>query len=176
MDVRNAEFDAYGNILCEVNHPAFGWIPFTASASDPSGNGRAIHAAALALDPTLHPSPDISGLKREAFAALADRRYRAEVGGITVGGVAIATDRRTQAVLTSAYVKASQSVSYEISNWKSPSGVFSSLTSAQIIATANAVMDHVQDCFDNEATLSAAITSATTAAELAAVDIESGWP
>lgn len=29
--------------ICEVLHPVFGWIPFTASASDVEAHGRAIY-------------------------------------------------------------------------------------------------------------------------------------
>lgn len=35
-------------INCEINHPDYGWIPFTASPSDPEEHGRNIHAACLA--------------------------------------------------------------------------------------------------------------------------------
>lgn len=35
-------------INCEINHPDYGWIPFTASPNDPEEHGRNIHAACLA--------------------------------------------------------------------------------------------------------------------------------
>lgn len=34
MDYRNAKRIADGRIDCEINHPEYGWIPFTADASD----------------------------------------------------------------------------------------------------------------------------------------------
>lgn len=34
----------------EINHPTFGWIPFTASPDDVEDHGREIHAAAEAGD------------------------------------------------------------------------------------------------------------------------------
>ena len=34
MEFRNPEYTADGRIKCEINHKAFGWIPFTASPDD----------------------------------------------------------------------------------------------------------------------------------------------
>lgn len=45
MKWSNAEQTA---INCEINHPDYGWIPFTASPNDPEEHGRNIHAACLA--------------------------------------------------------------------------------------------------------------------------------
>lgn len=44
MSWANAEQTA---INCEINHPDYGWIPFTASPNDPEEHGRNIHAACL---------------------------------------------------------------------------------------------------------------------------------
>jgi len=44
MDVRNAAYNQYGTIDCEINHPVFGWIPFTASPDDVEAHGAAIFA------------------------------------------------------------------------------------------------------------------------------------
>lgn len=59
MDVRNPVFTADGRIDCEIEHPAFGWIPFTASDTDPQILGRAVFAYALELGPAEHvPAPE----------------------------------------------------------------------------------------------------------------------
>lgn len=44
MEWRNAKYDAAGTITCEINHPLFGWIPFTANPDD---TGAAFDVAAL---------------------------------------------------------------------------------------------------------------------------------
>lgn len=44
MDYRNAVFIADGRIDCEIDHPKFGWIPFTASPGDPEEFGRELFA------------------------------------------------------------------------------------------------------------------------------------
>jgi hypothetical protein len=38
-----------GRFDCEIEHPLWGWIPFTADANDVEPHGRAIHAAIVAL-------------------------------------------------------------------------------------------------------------------------------
>lgn len=45
MEARNATFNNVGTIDCEIDHPVWGWIPFTASPDDPEESGRAMFAA-----------------------------------------------------------------------------------------------------------------------------------
>ena len=40
MEIRNAFYLYNGDIDCEINHPDFGWIPFTASETDVEKIGR----------------------------------------------------------------------------------------------------------------------------------------
>lgn len=184
MEVRDAAFNANGTIACEVNHPVLGWIPFTASAHDAEPSGRAVFDSALALNPSPLVGPTLAEQEAQALAeqkaqylsAISVRRLAAEEAGTTVGGVEVATDRVSQGKLTAAYVKANESSSYQIQNWKGPTGTFTTLSAAEIIAAASAVEAHVQACFNNEAALNTAINSATDATELAAVDINVGWP
>jgi len=49
VNIRNCRAIVDGRIDCEIEHPVFGWIPFTADANDVEPHGRAIHAAALAM-------------------------------------------------------------------------------------------------------------------------------
>ena len=44
MESRTPVFTANGAIDCEINHPQFGWIPFTASADDVEVIGREMFA------------------------------------------------------------------------------------------------------------------------------------
>lgn len=43
MEYRNATYNRHGTIDCEINHPHFGWIPFTASPNDVEEIGRQIY-------------------------------------------------------------------------------------------------------------------------------------
>ena len=49
MDYRNPVFNSAGGIDCEINHPQFGWIPFTASPDDSEKHGRDLFAAISAV-------------------------------------------------------------------------------------------------------------------------------
>ena len=46
MDYRNAKFVAETAIEMEINHPVFGWIPFTATLDDPEEHGRLLFVEA----------------------------------------------------------------------------------------------------------------------------------
>jgi hypothetical protein len=69
MQIRNPIYTATGNIDCEVEHPQFGWIPFTASPDDVEPHGQEVYTEALAMGPIL--AAPIPG---EAVNAERDRR------------------------------------------------------------------------------------------------------
>ena len=48
MYYRNPTFTETGAVDCEINHPHYGWIPFTASPTDSEKHGRDLHEAILA--------------------------------------------------------------------------------------------------------------------------------
>jgi|SRR5690625_3733743 len=50
IEIRNPQYAAADESLIDVelNHPEYGWIPFTASPDDPEEHGRDIYAAAKA--------------------------------------------------------------------------------------------------------------------------------
>lgn len=48
MNYRNARYNRRGTIDVEIEHPAYGRIPFTASPDDPEPKGREIYAALVA--------------------------------------------------------------------------------------------------------------------------------
>jgi hypothetical protein len=112
MNIRNARYLVDGRIDCEIEHPQFGWIPFTASADDPEEHGRAIFAAAQAGDVAAYvaatPAPTSQDVNRER-----DRRIAADfefqgnmyqrdrvslqriTGAATLAGFAVARGART---------------------------------------------------------------------------------
>lgn len=65
MNFRNAQYNQFGTIDCEVEHPNLGWIPFTASQTDVGGDGAGIFEAAkdtateyVAPPPPPEPTPE----------------------------------------------------------------------------------------------------------------------
>lgn len=95
----------------------------------------------------------------KAYAA--DARYRKEVGGVSISGVAYPSDRETQAKLTAAALF-SQVNPAETFKWKLSDGTFTgSLTATQMITVAAAVGAFVNTCFATEASVGAQIDAGT---------------
>ena len=124
--------------------------------------------------PTPLPAPTLAELKAERRAALAERRRRAETAGTRVNGMSMSTDEKTQGKLTAAVVASVLDNAYAV-NWKLADGSFALFDHAALIAAAQGVRAHVQNCFDREAQLAAAIDAAVDATALASIDIDAGW-
>jgi hypothetical protein len=59
MEFRNARFNQYGTIDCEINDPDFGWIPFTANPNDIYSVSHEIFEAAKdTAAPYVPPTPE----------------------------------------------------------------------------------------------------------------------
>ncbi|MFA6213535.1 MAG: hypothetical protein WC714_29125 [Candidatus Obscuribacterales bacterium] len=48
MLTRNLKYNSSGTVDMEIEHPTYGWIPFTASPDDTEPLGRELHSAAIA--------------------------------------------------------------------------------------------------------------------------------
>jgi len=116
-------------------------------------------------------APILPPSREELAAYAADRRWRAETGGIAVDGLTIATDRESQAMISNAVQTAErtgQSINYKAG------GVFVTLTPEQIIGLALTVAVHVQASFAAEAAVVADI-DAGTITTIAQIDAHA-WP
>ena len=111
---------------------------------------------------------DFETLKHAKSWEIADKRWRAETGGITFNGVEIATDRESQATLMGAVLAAQNNPEY-VANWKARNG-WAVLDAATILAVADAVRTHVQACFDREKLLQEQVEAATTIEELNTIE------
>lgn len=47
MKIRNMTCNASGNLDCDIEHPVYGWIPFTASPDDTDELCRTLYAEAI---------------------------------------------------------------------------------------------------------------------------------
>ena len=103
-------------------------------------------------------------------AAIAYRRYEAEIGGITLNGLQINTDDRSKVLINGAALEATIDPAYTM-QWKTLTG-FVDLTGEQVIGIARAVRAHVQACFDREAELLAELEAGTLTDDM----LEQGWP
>lgn len=48
MNFRNPKHNNNGSIDCEIEHPDYGWIPFTADPNDPEPLGKLVHDTIIA--------------------------------------------------------------------------------------------------------------------------------
>jgi hypothetical protein len=116
-------------------------------------------------------TPEDLSADRELMAArIAERRWTAEVEGITVSGMRVETDDRAKLLINGAAVEAMIDPDYVMS-WRTADG-FVELTGAQVIAIARAVRSHVQACFDREAELIALVESG----KMTDHALDEGWP
>ena len=114
--------------------------------------------------PPAPPEPEVVTLasaRAAKLAELAEWRYNQEVGGISIGGARIRTDRESQATITGAFISLSQGLATSV-DWKAEGGVWVQLTLAEIAPLAAAVVAHVQACFSAERVLSEQIQAAQT--------------
>ncbi|AWB48881.1 hypothetical protein HYN69_10540 [Gemmobacter aquarius] len=69
MEIRNPKFNRFGSIDCEILHPEFGWIPFTASETDVEKAGQDIYRSALEMQPAEFVAGDPLPIERAAMRA-----------------------------------------------------------------------------------------------------------
>lgn len=101
---------------------------------------------------------------------IAARRYKAEVGGITLAGLQVNTDDRSKLLIQGAALESTLDPGYTM-QWKTPGG-FVELGGAEVLQVARAVRAHVQACFDREAELLQALADGVLTNEM----LDEGWP
>lgn len=119
------------------------------------------------------PLPTPAPSKEDLLAYLANKRFTVETGGKAIAGIKVATDRDSQSLITSAYLRL-QRGDATIINWKKPDGIFVQLGLPQMTMISKTVGDHVQACFDKEASLAGEIDSGTITTYQQIEDAE--WP
>lgn len=109
------------------------------------------------------------GLRRQLIGQLRQRRDEAIAAGVTMSGMAIATDDVSQGRIVGAALQAVIDPTITV-NWKVSTDAFITLTAAQILGIAVSVRAYIQACFDHEAALIGQIAAGQTP------DITAGWP
>lgn len=69
MEYRNPKFIENGWIDCEINHPEYGWIPFSC---DPNDTGAQFDTAALFAEMQPHAAPYVPPTQEELDAMAAE--------------------------------------------------------------------------------------------------------
>lgn len=94
----------------------------------------------------------------DLLAYLADRRYRAEIGGTLWNGWQLPTDDRSQTKYLAEVAAVNEGVRQDGQPWKFAHG-FEALTNQQVREMAVAARAHVLACFTKEAEASMAIVA-----------------
>lgn len=115
----------------------------------------------------------VQAAKEKKKQALAEERYKREVGGVIVAGTMVRTDRDSQDALIRAMARAQRKPGGPI-NWKAGNG-WVRLSKVELEVVASAVDDHVQACFDNEMAHATAIDALTEIPDIEGYDIMMGW-
>lgn len=137
------------------------WVETTLTYADvPIGLRGAVPVALTTLE----------AARAQKLAEIADWRYRMETSGIVVGGVAVRTDRESQAMLAGAYTSLKEGFVNEI-QWKQADGTFTTLTLPAVEAVASAVAAHVQMSFASEKQYADQVNACTTVEEVQAVTL-----
>lgn len=103
-------------------------------------------AAGAQTDAALQAVLSPHGLWVDLAAYAADARWRREVGGVVVDGLAVATDDRSKTMLIGARLAAMADPAWS-TVWRASDGAAHPLDAAQMIALADAVSAHVNETF-----------------------------
>jgi len=126
----------------------------------------------ILIDPPIYiPTAD------DHRAAVANRRYQAEIAGLTWNGIGIATDRESQDKIVQENRAIDRALRVDGKGWKCidlATGVvvFRPTTNAEMVAIGDAVYDYVSACFAREEALLDEIAAGTYDPAM----LEIGWP
>jgi len=118
-------------------------------------------------------APETPDAWTRKLSEIAAYRYQKETAGITLSGIAIETNRESQALINGAW-SFSQLNPAVLIDWKAESG-WIQIDAATIAAIAGAVATHVQACFSTERIHAEAIAALETSEAVAAYDISTLW-
>jgi len=124
--------------------------------------------------PTPEP-PTLADLRAEKLAALAEKRWEVETGGVQFQGSVVRTDATSQAKITGAVSLFQNDPSLQAIDFEVQPGEWITLDALAMKAIGIAAGRHVQACFSRARVLSDQILAAEDAAALAAIDLDEGW-
>lgn len=149
-----------GVTLADAFHPDAGFV----AANGSTVIGMTYADGVFGQEPAPEP---VALSKAELVTYAADKRWRLEVGGITIAGVPIATDDRSKLMITGARVAAMADPGWS-TVWHGADGQTYPVDATAMIAISDAVQAHVNSSFASFATIKSAIEASeiTTTAEI----------
>ena len=137
---------------------------------EPLGDLPAVGDSANVAPPAAAPVT-LESARADKLAEIADWRYRRETRGVIVRGALILTDRESQAQITGAFVTLQQGF-VESVDFKAAGGTWVSLTLDDITPIAQAVAQHVQECFTMEMDLAQLVHAADSIESVQAIVVQ----
>lgn len=155
----------HGWYVCEVVNESVNTLKQSRSElPELAVDGQRITAVYTVIEKSLET------IKAELFAALADYRFKFEVGGLDLGGgLRVLTDRESQSQLSNAFVTLKHGLIPD-TDWKGANG-WQLVDLLQIELIAKAVAAHGRGCFRGERRVQTLINDAMTISDLEAVNI-----
>ncbi len=126
------------------------------------------------VDP--NPAPSLADLKAGKCKTLADYRWQRTQVMDYDGETDVPADPAMSVITSIAVVEQLIPSNGATRTFKLKAGVFRTWNVTQIITYGMAIGNHVQSCFNHEASLYAQIEAAQNATALNAIDIFAGWP
>lgn len=130
------------------------------------------------------PAPTLEEVKSAAFERLRQRKWQAKNAGITVQGIAIATDQTGQETISGAVLNVLIDPAFT-ANWKTEatnpdgSAVWVTVGREVILAMAAALTAHTEACFAVEAEKQAGLAALSSVEAVNAwleSELDTGWP
>ena len=141
---------------------------------DPLVPNADFYSSAMQSDGTLLiVEKPLDECKKILKSKVSARRFQAETGGILINGYIIKTDLESQTKIGNTYTSLKNNLINTV-NFKTANG-FVTLDAIQFEAIAQAVSQHIQACYNNEASLISSIYALTDVASCEAFDINSGF-
>lgn len=176
MDVRNPVFLATGVINCEIDHPQWGWIPFTVTADDDEYLGHTLYHQLINGEHGVI-APVVGKSAAQHTAEIAERRWYQQNLPLLWNGHVIALDGKSPEALDQSCMAVERGFRMDTDGWKcfdmsTGQIVWRTTTNAELIELAELSYRYVQDCFAREGVLLAAIANGTYVESM----LNEGWP
>ncbi len=119
---------------------------------------------------------ELAQAKEARKAEIRALRWQKEVGGATFNGLPIRTDEESRAKINGAVALFDKDPTLAVVDFEAQPGVWIEFDQPTMDALGVFVGRHVQQCFSHSKALMMLVDPAETFADLAAIDIEAGWP
>ena len=168
---KNLIYNAHGTVDMEIDHPQYGWIPFTANPNDSEQLGRDLYAAAIAGTlGTIAPYVQSLADAQSQQLALMDSSYAAAAvtAPIAYMTTTFQADQASQDLIASVLTAAGGALPAGFA-WYDVNNAPVTMTFAQLQGLSASILGRGQPLFIHKQTQKTAIRAATAVAQVQAV-------